>query len=585
MAEKWSDRHEQAYQEVVDRLRFWGYPVPTGEKQMDPALLLMLKTFAHHTVATEDRLRKASEEVIDSFVSEFFLTGLKRPTPAFTMVSCTCTEQRAIVEDDLEFRCSIGGHNPKEYSFYPLYSQEIYEINSDLVIFTSGEYLRVLKTLPEETEKWEEALDSPAYRNMKRQEPPPRGGSFYIGVTSSLNLENVEGITLYLGPDSRVANSLKWADWSILSESGYGDRFKAGAFEDRLEIFKHLDIREYEFDTNFSSRLYSSDLLTSGKTMWHFKHYLGAARNFIYLPSEHLSVATKMTVPPEIERRFAHLDYSGLSTPRWWIKVDLAPDHEIGDLRRYRYFDTNTLLLINRQKLHRNKYTMGQPVLEVNLFDSPTDDGEHLPDKLFAIERVWDSREDEYVNSLDMSAYGNPRKYVVADEEGSIKIKFDFQVSGKLPPDFVVVEYSLTDGENGNGIGSDVEIELAGEHPQIEGVRNLLTSSGGSNAKTPEEIKRLIGFFLRNHGTALSNSEIEFLARSFDTRITRARAERTILPTDGGLVPSVRVAINLDPGAKMADEEKRWMLDRLSSYLDCYTPLNLRLIAEMAPEG
>lgn len=584
MPEKWSDRHEQAFHELVERLRFWGYQVPSGEKQMDPALLLMLKTFAHHTVATEDRLTTASEEVIDSFVNEFFLTGLKRPVPAFTMVSCKCSDQRAMVDDDLEFSCSIGGPNPRDFSFYPLYSQEIYEINADLVLFTSGEYLRVLKTLPDETNKWEEALDSPAYRNMKRQEPPPRGGTFYVGITSEITLDEIDGITLYLGPDRRVAQALKWADWNVLGEDGYGESFKTGPYEEKLEIFKHLDIREYEFDGNFESRLYSSDLLTTGKTMWHFKHYLGAARNFAYLPSLYLSAATKSTIPPEVERRFAHLDYSGLSTPRWWIKVDLPHDHEIGDLRRYRFFDTNTLLMINRKILHRNKYTMGQPVLEVNLFDTPTYEGEHLPDKLFAIERVWDSREDEYVNNLDMSAYGNPRKYVVADEEESIKVKFDFQASGKTPPDFVVVEYSLTDGENGNGIGSDVNMELAGEHPQLEEPRNLLTSTGGSNARTSEEIKRLVGFFLRNHGAALANSEIEFLARSFDTRITKARAERTILPTDGGLVPAVRVAINLDPEKKMSEEEKEWMIERLSSYLDCYTPLNLRLEAEMAAD-
>jgi hypothetical protein len=582
MAEKWSDRHEQAYHELVERLRFWGYQVPSGEKQMDPALLLMLKTFAHHTVATEDRLRGATEEVIDSFVSEFFLTGLKRPVPAYTMISCLCSDNRAVVENDLEFRCSIGGPRPRDYTFYPLYSQEIFEINADLVIFTSGEYLRVLKTLPDETENWEQGLDSPAYRNMKRQEPPPRGGTFYVGITSALNLEDVEGIPLYLGPDGRIGHALKWADWSTLGEDGYGDSFKTGKYEDRLEIFKHLDIREYEFDSNFESRLYSSDLLTSGKTMWHFKHYLSAARNFAYIPAEYLKFAGKTTIPPDVESRFAHLDYSGLSTPRWWLKIDLPPDHEVGDLRRYRYFDSNTVLLINRNKLHRNKYTMGQPVLEVNLFDMPTYEGEHLPDKLFAIERVWDSREEEYVNSLDMSAYGNPRKYVVADEENSVKVKFDFQRSSRVPPDFVVVEYSLTDGENGNGIGSDVEIELAGEHPQLVGIRNLVTSSGGSNAKTPEEIKRIVGFFIRNHGTALSNSEIEFLARSFDTRISKARAERTILPTDGGLVPAVRVAVSLNPEVKITDEEREWIIERLGAYLDCYTPLNLRLKAEMA---
>jgi hypothetical protein len=584
MPEKWSDRHEQAYQELVERLRFWGYQVPSGEKQMDPALLLMLKTFAHHTIATEDRLKGAAEEVIDSFVSDFFLTGLKRPVPAFTMLSCKCTDQRAVAGDDLEFSCSIGGPNPRDYSFYPLYPQEIHEISADLVIFTSGEYLRVLKTLPDEPEKWEEGLDSPAYRNMKRQEPPPRGGTFYVGITSAITVEDIEGFPLYLGPDGRVGHALKWADWSILGADGYGESFKCGAYENRLEIFKHLDIREYEFDSNFESRLYSSDLLTTGKTLWHFKHYLGAARNFGYLPAEHLGQALKSTVPPEIERRFAHLDYSGLSTPRWWVRVELPPDHEIGDLRRYRYFDSNTLLLINRKKLHRNKYSMGQPVLEVNLFDTPTYEGEHLPDKLFAIERVWDAREEEYVNNLDMSAYGNPRKYVVTNEDNSIKIKFDFQASGKVPPDFVVVEYSLTDGEGGNGIGSDVEIELAGEHPQLEEPRNLLTSSGGSNAKTPDEIKRIVGFFLRNHGAALSNSEIEFLARSFDTRISKAKAERTILPTDGGLVPSVRVAVSLNPEIKVSEEEKKWMIERLSSYLDCYTPLNLRLKAEMATD-
>lgn len=200
MPEKWTDRQERVYQEMVDRLKFWGYAVPAGEKQTDPALLLMLKAFAFHTTQTEDRLKRAGDDVIDTLISSFFLTGIKRPVPAFTMVSCRCSDKRAVIDSDIEFSCSIGGAEKREYSFHPLFSQEIIDIDADIVLFTSGEYFRVLRTLPDEARKWEEGLDSPAYRNMQRQPPPPLGGTIYVASRSICRSKRLAGFHSTLAP-------------------------------------------------------------------------------------------------------------------------------------------------------------------------------------------------------------------------------------------------------------------------------------------------------------------------------------------------------------------------------------------------
>lgn len=433
MPEKWTDRQERVYQEMVDRLKFWGYAVPAGEKQTDPALLLMLKAFAFHTTQTEDRLKRAGDDVIDTLISSFFLTGIKRPVPAFTMVSCRCSDKRAVIDSDIEFSCSIGGAEKREYSFHPLFSQEIIDIDADIVLFTSGEYFRVLRTLPDEARKWEEGLDSPAYRNMQRQPPPPLGGTIYVGITINLPVEEISGIPLYLGPDRDAGQMLKWVEWATLGEQGAAEKFTPGRYDESLEIYRHLDIREFELDTHFQSRLYSSDLLTSGRNLWFYKHYLAPALNFAYIPGDKLVTAERMTIPPSLQKKFSHINFSGLKTPRLWLRISLRPDEPVVDLRKLRYFDSNTLLLINRRREHRNKYTMGQPVLEVNLFDLFERESAEKLKKLFTIDRVWDSREDEYANYLDLTAHGNPRKYMVVEEDGGVKVKFNFQLRASNP--------------------------------------------------------------------------------------------------------------------------------------------------------
>lgn len=580
MAEKWTDREERVYQEMIDRLRYWGYQIPSGEKQMDPALLLMLKAFAFHTTSTEDKLRDAGSNIIDTFVSNFFVTGIRRPVPAFTMMSCRCLDKRARIESDTEFVCTVGGAQTRDYSFYPLYTQEILDVYADVTLFTSGEYLRVLKALPDEAAKWEESLDSPSYRNMKRNPPPPLGGTIWIGLKVGLPLEEIPGIPIYTGPDYDNGKMLNWIDWQVVS-SAKTPTFKPGQFQDQLEIFDHLDIRELEVESSFQSRLYSSDFLVSGKLLWHFKHYLAPAKNFVYVPGKFFQSAEKLIAPPAIQNKFSHIDFVKLTTPRIWLKAELANDEKVGDLRKLVFFDTNTMILINRRKTHRNKYTMGQPVLEIDLFEHSGDTQSNPGQKLFSIERVWDSHDQNYVSHLDLTAFSNPHKYMIVEEDQALKIKFDFSTTAKEPPDYVVVEFSLTEGSDGNGIGAETELRLVRAHPQLHSPRNLVASSGGSDAKTDDEVKRMTGFFLRNHGVALSEGEIEYLAKNFDNRIVEAHAKRGVARTSGGLVPSVMVGVRLDPNLRISEDEQRYLIQRLGQYLDSYTPLNLHLTASL----
>jgi len=580
VAEKWTDREERVYQEMIDRLRYWGYQIPSGEKQMDPALLLMLKAFAFHTTSTEDKLKDAGNNIIDTFVSNFFVTGIRRPVPAFTMMSCRCLDKRARIDSDTEFVCTVGGAQTRDYSFYPLYPQEILDVYADVTLFTSGEYLRVLKALPDEAAKWEESLDSPSYRNMKRNPPPPLGGTIWIGLKVGLPLEEIPGITIYTGPDYDNGKMLNWIDWQVVS-SAKTPTFKPGQFQDQLEIFEHLDIRELEVESSFQSRLYSSDFLVSGKLLWHFKHYLAPAKNFVQIPGKYIESAEKMIIPPAVQNKFSHMDFAKLTTPRVWLKAELANDEKVGDLRKLVFFDTNTMILINRRKTHRNKYTMGQPVLEIDLFEYSGEAQNDPAKKLFSIERVWDSHDQQYVSHLDLTAFSNPHKYMIVEEDQALKIKFDFSTTAKEPPDYVVVEFSLTEGSDGNGIGAETELRLVRAHPQLHSPRNLVASTGGSDAKTDDEVKRMTGFFLRNHGVALSEGEIEYLAKNFDNRIIEAHAKRGVARTAGGLVPSVMVGVKLNPDLKISEEEQRYLIQRLGQYLDSYTPLNLHLTASL----
>ncbi len=581
MSSKWTDREERVYNELVDRLRFWGYQVPSGEKSLDPALLLMLKAFAYHAVQTEDKLKQASETVIDTMIADFFMTGLRRPIPAYTMLSCCCSDRGTVIETDMEFRCRLSGAREREYSFFPLYDQQVYDANADVVFFVSGEYFRVLKALPPEADKWEETLQSPSYRTMQRSAPPPLGGTLYIGITAGLPLEEIDALQLYTGPDAPTSKMLNWVDWHAVTPGKRRSSFKPGCFHHELEIFKHLDIRELELDSSFQSRLYSSDFLTSGKLLWHFKHYLAPAKEFAYIPGSIIAAAEKLVLPPQIVNKFAQIDFGGLKTPRLWLQIDLARDERVGDLRNFRFFDTNTFPVINRRKNHINKYTGGQPAIEVSLFEYADPRSGNLPEKLFSIDRVWDDKNNEYSSHLDMMAFANPRKYMAVEEEDDLKIKFNFLPTGKEPPDFVVVEYSMTEGSDGNGLGTEVEFPLVKPHPQIISVRNLITSSGGSDARSRQEMRQLTGFFLRNHGVALSEGEIEYLARNFDSRIEEAKAVRGVSRGTGGLVPSVLVDVQLKPDLKMTDEERQYLLQRLSDYLDSYTPLNLHLEARL----
>ncbi len=275
------------------------------------------------------------------------------------------------------------------------------------------------------------------------------------------------------------------------------------------------------------------------------------------------------------------MDFAKLTTPRVWLKAELANDEKVGDLRKLVFFDTNTMILINRRKTHRNKYTMGQPVLEIDLFEYSGEAQNDPAKKLFSIERVWDSHDQQYVSHLDLTAFSNPHKYMIVEEDQALKIKFDFSTTAKEPPDYVVVEFSLTEGSDGNGIGAETELRLVRAHPQLHSPRNLVASTGGSDAKTDDEVKRMTGFFLRNHGVALSEGEIEYLAKNFDNRIIEAHAKRGVARTAGGLVPSVMVGVKLNPDLKISEEEQRYLIQRLGQYLDSYTPLNLHLTASL----
>lgn len=582
MADRPSDREERVFQELLERLRFWGYQVPQGEREFDPALLLMLRAFSHHAVQTENKLAQAGDDIIDTLVSNFFVTGLKRPVPAFTILSCESADKWGEIDPDMEFRCTLSGPPAREYSFFPLYEQIIYDLSCDIVLFRAGEHFRVLKSSSDEVAAWEAAIEAPEYRELKRSRLAERGGTLYAGIKIGLPDEEMPDLRLYLGPEWRTAKQLLWLKWRSLTDSGWNEPLLPGEYQDNLEIYKHLDIRELEVDSSYQSRLYSSDFLTSGKLLWHFKHYLAPSKCFAHIPAERLRNSTRTPFPAELAQQVSFIDFSGLKTPRLWLRVDLPPDEKVEDPRRYAYFDTNAFPAINRRKSYRNKFTMGQQALEVNLFELTEDDLDHAPEKLFSIDKVWDSHDNVYVNYLDLESFGNPRKYMMLEEGGTVKIKFDFTTVGTEPPDYVVVEYSETEGSLGNGIGSDVEFELANPTPQVASVRALISSQGGSDAKSKDQIKRLTGFFLRNHGVALTPGEIEYLARNFDSRIGNAKAKQCIARTGGGLLPSVAVDVSLAPDAELTSEERSFLLERLSEYLHSYTPLNLHLEAHWA---
>jgi hypothetical protein len=495
------------------------------------------------------------------------------------MLACTCGDKTGTLDTETEFVCHLPGPKGKDYSFYPLYDQKLYKIDADTVIYVNDDQFRVLRSSSDESSKWEEKLEAPEYREQKRSKAALMGGWLYIGVTTGLPLEEIDSLQLYLGPEWNLANMLNWLEWRVSADTGWLEPFKPGVYHPQLEIFKHLDIRELEVDTAFQSRLYSSDFLTSGKLLWHFKHYLAPAKCFALLPQSQLEDAARVNAPTELVKEFGYVDFAGLSTPRLWLKVKLPSDERVSDLRRFAYFDSNTVPVINRRRNYRNKYTMGQSALEVNLFELTDDDEEHAPERLFSIDRVWDSNDDEYSNFLDLDAYGNPRKYLILEETESIRVNFDFTTVPGEPPDYVVVEFSESEGSGGNGIGADIEFATAQAHPQIQTVRNLITSRGGSDAKTADEIKRLTGFFLRNHGVAVSEGEIEYLAKHFDTRIDRVEARRGVSRTNGGLLPAVTVDVSLKADTEIDDDERTYLLERLSDYLDSYTPINLHLEA------
>ncbi|MFH2055926.1 MAG: hypothetical protein ABIJ61_08210 [bacterium] len=582
MADRPSDREERVFQELLERLRFWGYSVPQGEREFDPALLLMLRSFAHHAVQTENRLAEAGDTIIDSLISNFFVTGLKRPIPAFTVLSCECNDKWGEVDPDMEFSCQLSGPPVREYSFYPLYPQIVYNLNCDIVLFRAGEHFRVLKAGSDEVSSWEAGIEAPEYRELKRSRLAERGGTLFAGIKIGIPFDELPALRLYLGPEWQVAKHLLWLKWRAMTESGWSESILPGENLAELEIFKYLDIRELEVEASYQSRLYSSDFLTSGKLLWHFKHYLGPSKCFAHIPAQKLRDAARSPYPQELANQVEFIDFSGLKSPRLWLRVDLPPDEKVEDPRRYGFFDTNAFPAINRRKSYRNKFTMGQQALEVNLFELTEDEKEHAPEMLFSIDRVWDSHDNEYVNYLDLDSFGNPRKYMMADEGGTVKIKFDFTTVSGEPPDYVVVEYSETEGAFGNGIGSDVEFKLANPNPQIATAKALIASQGGSDAKSAEQIKRLTGFFLRNHGVALTPGEIEYLARNFDSRIATVRAKQGISRTPGGLLPSVAVDVSLSADAEVSAEERSFLLERLREYLDSYTPLNLHLEARWA---
>jgi hypothetical protein len=579
-----SDREQRAFDQLVERLRFWGYEVPAGEKQIDPALLLMLRAFAHHTVATEDKLARASDSIVNTLISDFFVTGLKRPVPAFTILSCESADKHGTVDIDTEFTCQLPGTPTREYSFFPLYPQTIHDVNCDVAFFVSGDHFRVLKASSDESESWEAAIDDPEYLESKRGRLSDLGGAVYVGLAAGVDFKETDGLQLYLGPEWETAKKLMWLEWQILDQAGGGRVLLPGRYHNRLEIFKYLDVRELEIEASYQSRLYSSDFLTSGKLLWHFKHYLAPSKCFAFLPREHVIDASRMPVPEELSDKFDFINFADLKTPRIWLKIELPPDQRVTDPRQFQYFDTNAFPAINRRKSFRNKYTMGQEVLEINLFALTEDEQEHAPEKLFSIDRVWDSNDQAYVNYLDLDSFGNPHKYMISEEENTVKLKFDFTTVKKEPPDYVVVEFSETEGSGGNGIGSDIEFILPNPNPQIASVRSLITSQGGSNAKSPEQIKRLTGFFLRNHGVALAPGEIEYLARNFDSRIGKVEAAKGVSRTPGGLLPSVIVDVTLAPEAELSSEERGFLLERLTEYLDSYTPVNLYLETRWAGE-
>ncbi len=540
---------EQIFTEMYRQLRAWDAQIPESPERLDPIVRMLLQLYADQLAKIDKRIDRTWEVATGALIKALSPESKRWPVPAFTVMRCQAADPVVEIDPHVRFFYKEKREGGQTFFFSSLKTEKIFSLRRVGILLRFGETVTIINPLPDGSKSISPLKETSGNEN-----------SLYAAFEYLGDPADLAGATVFLNAPPEVQKQLRWGYWFPSSHRGdfYEDNGfcpgKSGGIEQVVDAGNGRDWGALRTSAELFKPLEDS---------------------FALLPESFAVTWETGPLSDELSRlmKKSGIDTTPFEQNLYWLRIDLPPGGDRSKL--FTPFDIcfDCFIAVNKNELKLFKHTGGSRLVELELPEPR--------EEILEISEVVDSHGREYMSIGQMQTDDTMRYYSLEERNGKLVLWFDFSASIEAPPDSLSVTYAVTAGTAANAIAAGKIVELYESHPGIAAVENVIPTAGAIPAMTEEQIIREASIRLRNRDRALTFSEIQKWALTFDPRIGSVTCEKGIERIDGGVRRCVVVKVAIEARAFHSDDEVSLLQERLKAFLKSRSPVNTQFKIEV----
>ena len=548
-----SRTQEQIFNAMHRELRAWNKDMPEAVERMDPVMRLLLQLYAHQLEQIDKRIDQTWDVASSSLLRSMVPECRRWAVPAHTVMHCRPTDP--VVDIDTNTRFYYQDRREGGETFYFSFHRNHRLVRADLRnFFVVANGMLTDHSPPVDMEK-----------TVPPVKPLPIAGAkkdiAWLGIEFKEHASNFADSVLFFDAEADALNQLRWGEWSAGKADGTfddGNVFVPGVTTSIDDLFREFGKAPLDW----------GGLRTTVDLYGHLEDH------FVMFPQR---FTTKWEIGQPPRDLVATLTAARITPPEakklYWIRIELPPGGDRKNFHSRVRGLFNCFVATNRNEQTLYKHSGGNRLVDIDLPDSL--------DEILGIDKVNDSRNEEYVAHYDLHRHPDRKTYSVEERGDRLVLWFEFPSSLETPPDSITVTYSVTSGVKANGISKGEITDLYENHPGIESVVNVLPVKGAVPAKTMEQILVEVSARLRSRDRALSFDQIGRWVQTFDPRIVFVECENGVQRAARGVVRCIVVKAFVRKADFYSSNETELIQTRLSQFLKSRAPVNTRFQVEI----
>lgn len=536
-------------EEILERMfndarRIWP-DFSTSPQQMDPVIHMMFKAMSSRLKEVNDSIGNISEMIIRDLACRIFFDGLLHPIPTSTILKYTTGPSQTTIDHSTE-ACWTNTAVKPSVTFYlsPAESKTLLPIEAVTALAKNADGAHVLWTDPQWSGKNHLLVD---FDSANVESNIDEKDCIYIGLKLNSDEVRFPAANLFIMSSPELLGIMRWGRWRFTTSSG---------------VFSKPDLTVTENLKNIDSKKVNPEISLWGHNYFPHEHIEEYSDYFFDIPKGEVGAP-----PPEMRQSFSNQELTFWENfePLYWIKIESDMRISSDLIKSFELAATNCLVAINSHLQKQNFFYHGPGAMSFQL-QSPAKE-------IYEIINITDNRGRQYSNVYGATAEVDAGcRFLPRVDKDQLRLMIIPPEEG-TDPDRFSVEFKTSTGQAANGITAGNIDSLYNPHPGIETVINLTTTKGGVNARTFDDMLAAFPHVLRSHNRAITASDYESLAVTYDNRVEFAKAALGSTIRNGVVLRCVSLEVNVGKHKFEPAEESKLFLTRLQIFLEARSPM------------